>query len=514
LIVSSPTGLLVNSGLVLCCILFTASFWPFSYIQPQKRTLKMKAGSLLKQLLRGSPLGLSLFQLHVFQFCKKVNIAYFDLMTKGQIDRLGDQIRLEGAKLEEATLEKLQEYRTSYKDSLATVFNVLCQTTKQINVSSIVTYRLKRFESIIGKLSRYPDMKFNRMWDIAGCRCILRSDEHVYKMKQLITSRLQIRKEYDYLKKPQDDGYRSLHLFVSLPDDDKVIEVQLRNQTDHNWATLVEITDLLFNTKIKEYGDDPLLLRFHLLLARKEDRSIEETFEIAEIIRKYKYVEKLSEVFSRNYIEVRQQWLEIETKPKHKYFLIEANRKEVPKIQSFLNFTEAEKSYFQTYKSHQTANVVLTHLPKPSYLQISIAYSNYILTFHSFLDDCYSILERAIVESLDNNELRKFYRYYSLYISVVFNHIRNLASEVGTLNSRIKIRRKGLNKKMPKKEQEWVKDIKDQIGKRQQSQKKLVTAVSTHIPKGRVQKFVFNQILNHVNRTYKSRFKRVLNSVK
>lgn len=191
------------------------------------------------------------------------------ILTKGQIDKLGDKIREQRNSLEDLTLGELQEYRTSHKETLSQVFNTLCRTTRKITSDSIVTYRIKRFESIIGKLSRYPDMKFSRMWDIGGCRCILRNNKEVYRLKELIENELTVRKVYDYIEKPQSEGYKSLHLFVCVPDDDKVIEVQLRNQQDHNWATLVEITDLLFDAKLKEYGQNKELLRFHYLLSKQ-----------------------------------------------------------------------------------------------------------------------------------------------------------------------------------------------------------------------------------------------------
>jgi hypothetical protein len=118
------------------------------------------------------------------------------------------------------------------------------------------------------------------------------------------------------------------------------------------------------------------------------------------VIKEYRYFERLSEVFSRNYLKVRKQWAEKETKSNHKFLLIEANKDDVPRIDSFYSFQEAEENYFNIYKTRQNANVVLTHLQNINYSQISIAYSNYILTFHSFLFECLEILESLIVDTL------------------------------------------------------------------------------------------------------------------
>lgn len=434
-------------------------------------------------------------------------------MTNGEIDRLGDRIRNENIKIGEQTLQELQNYRTSHKDTLSEVFNVLCTFSKKASSIPIVTYRIKRFESIIGKLNRYPEMKFNRMWDIGGCRCILKSDNDVYKLKELIRtkSNLIIRKEYDYIKSPKEEGYKSLHLFVSIPNNPIVIEVQIRNQIDHNWATLVEITDFLFDAKLKEYGENKDLLKFHLLLSKKNKLQLEDKKQLAKTIKDYNYLDKLSEVFSKNYILVRKQWLEIEEKNNHKFFLIESKKDEVPKIISFKSFIEAEQTYFDLYKTAQNSNIVLTHLPTPSYNQISIAYSNYILTFHSFFDDCYEIFEGLITDSLKKGKYSDFIKYYGLYNSIVYNHIRNLVTEILEVNKIPKLSSRVKNIKLNGKEKEWKTDIDKQIKKRQENIKKIHFAFTRNTPETFVGKLVFIQLAKYITRKYQRKLRKILN---
>ncbi|MCA6435862.1 MAG: hypothetical protein IM600_06100 [Bacteroidetes bacterium] len=405
-------------------------------------------------------------------------------MTKGEIDRLGDRIRKEHENLSDETLATLQRYRTSHKTSLSQIFNILCKINKN-KTKNIVTYRIKRFESIISKLNRYKDMKFNRMWDIAGCRCIVESDADVYKLKEVLknTPEIEIKKEYDYISKPQEEGYRSLHLFLCIKNDSIIVELQIRNKLDHNWATLVEISDLLFNAKLKEFKEDKKLLRFHYLLSKKDMLTTEDKAVVVNTIKEYKYFEKLSDVFSRNYIQVRKQWLDIETKYKHNYFLIETKKEEIPKIKAFKTFEEAEDEYFSIYKNSHNANVVLTHLTSPSYEQISIAYSNYILTFHSFLDDCCEIIENLIEKTLIEKKYVSYIRYFNLYNSISYNHIRNVHSEVMEISS---IAQKNKSKKniskTKKKEKEWVNDIKKHLDQRKEKQKNLGYSFRKHMP--------------------------------
>lgn len=438
-------------------------------------------------------------------------------MTNGEINRLGDQVRAEYItdSLQEKTLNELQHYRTSHKDSLARVFNALCILNRKMGKQNIVTYRIKRFESIIGKLYRYPKMEFSRMWDIGGCRCIVNNNEEVYRLKDLIekSESLIIRKEKDYIKDPQPEGYKSLHLYISLKNDTKtVVELQIRNKEDHNWATLVEITDLLFDAKLKEYGKDKELLRFHYLLSKRFDLTTEEKKEIAKTIKKYKYFEKLSNVFSRNYIQIRKQWLNIESKNNHNYFLIETKKDEVPKITSYRKFDEAEENYFNIYKNNQTANVVLTHLPKPNYEQISIAYSNYILTFHSFLDDSYEIFERLIEKTLTDKRYLEFIRHFTLYNEIVYHHVKNLMSEVLEVYQISKKNSKNIpNYKLKQKEKDWVQDINSQVKKRQDKQRRIQVSMRQNIPKGgTLGNYIFKFITKRIAKKYSNRLKRIV----
>jgi len=433
-------------------------------------------------------------------------------MTKGEIDRLGIQIRSEYDTLSESTLLELQNFRTSHKDTLARVFNVLCNINRQMGKTNIVTYRIKRFESIIGKLYRFPKMQFSRMWDIGGCRCIVNTNEDVYKLKKLVEQNefLEIRKEYDYIKNPQPEGYKSLHLFINLKGDNTVIELQIRNKEDHNWATLVEITDLLFDAKLKEYGKNKELLKFHFLLSKKHELNLSEKKEIAKLIQKYKYFEKLSDVFTRNYLQIRKQWFKIENKHNHNFFLIETKKDEIPKITSYRSFNEAEDNYFQIYKNNQTANVVLTHLPNPNYEQISIAYSNYILTFHSFLDDCYEILESLIEKTLLSKEYFNFIKYFTMYNEIVFNHVQNLLSELGELMKISKRSRGTQVKNLKTKQRDWVKDITKQIKTREEQQKKIQISLNVNIPKTNIGNFIFKSITKRITKKYGSKLKKAL----
>ncbi len=441
-------------------------------------------------------------------------------MTKGEINRLGDEIRSEQNDIGINSLEKLQDYRTSHKTSLSETFKILLDIRKRKSHNAIVTFRIKRFESIIGKLERYPDMEFSRMWDIGGCRVIVKNNDEVYKFRDEIAKVLNIRKLKDYIKNPQTDGYKSLHLYADSPIDNRVIEIQIRNQKDHNWATLVEISDLLFDSKLKEYGKDKTLLRFHFLLSKEDELTFLEKKELATIIYKYQYVDELSKVFTRNYLEVRQQWTNIETKPKYRFFLIETSKHNIPKIEAFESFNEAETSYFKKFQENSDSNVVLTHLPKPDYNQISIAYSNYILTMHTFMDDFSIMFENLILESLKYGRYFEYIKMLDLHFSIISNHIGNAIKEVNFNNNVTneisngvvtrKISNGWVNNKKAKKAKEWKNDIRTKLKQIDKNLKRFQRLYATNLPENKIKKYFVIQITRYITWKYERKIRNLL----
>jgi putative GTP pyrophosphokinase len=421
------------------------------------------------------------------------------------IDRIGDKMRMEYPTIHLTTLQELQQHRIAHKETLSFVFNKVSHYARKVNTAAIVTYRLKRFESIISKMNRFRTLNLSGMWDIAGCRCIVNNNRSVYKLLEILTidKELRIKPHFnDYIKNPKDDGYRSLHLYIGTNDSKLIVEVQIRNSDDHNWATLVEITDLLFKTKLKEYGENSNkeLAHFHLLLSRKDGLCLKDKREIADVMSKYNYFERLCEVFSRNNLPVRNQWLEAKA---GSFFLIATNENGVTTLKSFPNFNQAEQAYFDAYREMHNSNIVLTHLPRPSYEQLSVAYSNYILTYHTFLGDSYRMLEELIIDSLLNRRYFLFRKYFELYYNIVYNHMVNLFKELGELSGRAKDL-----KKLGGREREWQGHIQKELVKRQQLASKFGNEINRHIPRGLFWSFVYRitrkRIYNKYNKKYHS----------
>lgn len=359
-------------------------------------------------------------------------------MTKGEIDKLGQII---GASVEvsQEDLNKLQEFRQTFQEPISNVFNFVLDIARKVDKQCIVTYRIKRIDTIVEKLRRFHEnpngkMNLSRMWDIAGCRCILNTadEDKLYRLLR------KIQKEYgkdckvkDYVAEQKDSGYRSIHIYVKDHQTQKPIEIQIRNKEQHNWATLVEIVDLLYGTKNKECGAVSRLGRFLYLYSKAENLPKEEFAEMLKIERKVKVFERMSNVLTRNYLNIRRQWLKQKTKGS--YFVITAN-KNGSEIVSFPTFKEAETAYYEKYLANSDSNIVLTHLRMPDFNQISMAYSNYVLAMHAFFDDYRVLVSRKIILCIKEGFYFKFIKYFKIYTSNVRCHFENLLLEIQSIN--------------------------------------------------------------------------------
>ncbi|MCI5621572.1 MAG: GTP pyrophosphokinase family protein [Lachnospiraceae bacterium] len=117
-------------------------------------------------------------------------------------------------------------------------------------IESIHT-RLKKPASIMGKLKRKELPVSVRtieenLFDIAGVRVICSFQDDIYTMADLLLQQddIQLVEKKDYIKRPKDNGYRSLHLIVDVPiflSNEKrhmKVEVQLRTIAMDFWASL------------------------------------------------------------------------------------------------------------------------------------------------------------------------------------------------------------------------------------------------------------------------------------
>jgi hypothetical protein len=246
---------------------------------------------------------------------QKVSLSY----SKTQIEKAGRAIRhgCIGSERDDAIL-KIQNYRELHLYPLMLVKNHLAKATKRASKRGVVARRLKMLATIIDKLER-PSLdgssdnaiQITRMQDIGGCRAIVPDLDSLTKLHEdLGKSRSvhQIIRTIEYLT-PKESGYSGIHLVYSCfagSDEENEwkktkIEVQLRTELQHAWATSLEIIDTLEGIKLKTSMEGyPKWRRFFriagLLVAHKENCCPIDENEITGLIEELVKLEKHLEV--------------------------------------------------------------------------------------------------------------------------------------------------------------------------------------------------------------------------
>jgi hypothetical protein len=128
-----------------------------------------------------------------------------------------------------------------------------------------VAQRLKRSEQIINKLARLDSMNLWTMGDIGGCRAVLPGRQEVDGVLRRIRKNWYVHGRIrDRRDEPAESGYRAVHVIVIR--DGRMIEIQLRDPKEHEWALAVERTGARLEIGLKE-GGGPDELREYFRLA-------------------------------------------------------------------------------------------------------------------------------------------------------------------------------------------------------------------------------------------------------
>ncbi len=144
---------------------------------------------------------------------------------------------------------------------------------KDRNPIQLIKTRIKTPKSIFKKLQKLgyelsTESARNNLNDIAGIRVICSYIDDIYLIANLLTSQndIELIRTRDYIKNPKPNGYRSLHLIVTVPvffsDRTEVVkvEVQIRTIAMDFWASLehelsYKLVDGKTDAVIKELKD-------------------------------------------------------------------------------------------------------------------------------------------------------------------------------------------------------------------------------------------------------------------
>ena len=131
------------------------------------------------------------------------------------------------------------------------VLNDELSLARKRNPIEFIKTRIKKPDSIATKLKRKGlpitvEAAMKNLNDVAGVRVICAFLDDIYRVADMFTAQDDDRliKTKDYIKKPKENGYRSLHLIIEVPvyfSDHKEqlrVEVQIRTIAMDFWASL------------------------------------------------------------------------------------------------------------------------------------------------------------------------------------------------------------------------------------------------------------------------------------
>ncbi|MEN9626423.1 MAG: hypothetical protein RL557_751 [archaeon] len=205
--------------------------------------------------------------------------------SKNNVNRIGEILRGK-RKLEENSPEEIEAFNTfnNWRASHAYPLHIIMKNVKnlalEVSPNAVCVQRLKRVKAILIKLDRFPNMKLSRIEDVGGCRVVMPDVELARKLAEQYISKNKRHKriksrEKNYINNPKSDGYRSIHMVyayysrnkVGRVFNDKLIEIQIRSQLQHIWATALETNDLFNHQRIKFGLGDPKWKHFFKLVS-------------------------------------------------------------------------------------------------------------------------------------------------------------------------------------------------------------------------------------------------------
>lgn len=281
---------------------------------------------------------------------------------------------------------------------------VICSNLRLRNPGAIVVQRLKRLDSITGKIERFPDMSLYRMQDLGGCRVIVDTVDQVYEaIEKYKNSRIRhiLKREYDYIQNPKDSGYRSYHMVYQFRSDKKetynknmLIEIQFRTKLQHIWATAVEMMGIYTKSQLKASIGNKDILRFFALVssvfAKIENMPISPNTnddynilisEIRQIDKKLNLVSRLSALS----VAIKHTGDKFKTKG---YYVLQLNyKKKLLRVNKFpTNQVEVATNVYNKIESLNNPNIDVVLVSATSFDSLKEAYPNYFTDISQFVD--------------------------------------------------------------------------------------------------------------------------------
>lgn len=272
-------------------------------------------------------------------------------------------------------------------------------------IAAFSSYRLKRMTSVIAKLKHNPDMGLGGLQDIGGARFVFKDVPSLLKAQKVISETsfkhfTVDRKPYDYVARPKESGYRSIHFAYKYVSDDQEydglrVELQLRTRLQHDWAMAVETAELISKSPLKaSLGDSNWLSFFKLasaVFARKEELPVAESFkdyserdfciEYASLDKENKFLDRLQALVSAVNITEKHS-----LKNGYAVIFIQFDEKKVQLRHYDLDaFDEATQYYSDVEKSIKEDNSAVVLVSVSDMKELKEAYPSYFLNAGEFI---------------------------------------------------------------------------------------------------------------------------------
>lgn len=164
--------------------------------------------------------------------------------------------------------------------------------------------RLKKPKSIIEKLKRKGfevSLKSIRenLFDVAGIRVICNYVDDIYRIADLLIKQddITLIRTKDYIEHPKENGYRSLHLIVSIPiflaesTENVMAEIQIRTIAMNLWASLEH--------ELKYKAEDDVSEELKIRLKNNADTIAKVDMEMQSIFRELKQKNNIENICCR-----------------------------------------------------------------------------------------------------------------------------------------------------------------------------------------------------------------------
>lgn len=323
----------------------------------------------------------------------------------------------------ETALGTINNWRGAHAYPLNAMTVTLKDRAEKISSKALISQRLKRIQAIRAKMLRNiangGNYGLSTMQDMGGCRVVMPKVNHVEELCALYNKAdrrggdrgAELTKPFDYISRPKEDGYRGIHLVYryrhqthrkgghAAPTLDRSkfdglkIEIQIRSELQHQWASAVEIAGRFAKQDIKGHGGDAKWRRFFALtssaIALLEERPpVPKTPSTRDgLIREIKKFSSHIEVLSRK-TRIQQMTARMGQDKDTAYILLVNEQTGEVETRPFKKnkMLDAQRAYFETEKTirnEEGVDAVLVIVGSEE--ELKLAYPSYYLDARSFV---------------------------------------------------------------------------------------------------------------------------------